>query len=161
MDNQPPSDLTSQTINPDLDQKGTILETVQGQQLKLEVEKLQQEVEKLRLFFQTLISGLIIATFLAVSISSWFAYRLFIQEQATQREIKKAEERVATVEEDFNKLRANFDSFSEELPEDLAKQDENLREYQEDLQQLRDRLSRLEDQQRNLAKSALKERESN
>ena len=161
MDTQPPSELTSQTINPDLEQKGTILETPQGQQLQLEVEKLQREVEKLRLFFQTLVSGLIIATFLAVSISSWFAYRLFIQEQATQREIKNAEEKVANIEENFNKLQANFDSLSDELPEDLAKQNEDLREYQEDLQQLRDRLSRLEDQQRNLAKSALNEKESN
>ena len=161
MDNQPQSELTSQTINPDLEQKGTILETPQGQKLQLEVEKLQREVQKLRLFFQTLVSGLLIATFLAVSISSWFAYRLFIQEQATQRAIEKAGERFATAEENFNKLQANFDSFSEELPEDLAKQNKNLLEYQGDLQQLRDRLSRLEDQQRNLEKSASKGKESN
>ena len=161
MDNQPQSELTSQTKNPDLDSKGTFLETTQGQQLKLEVEKLQRELEKLRLFFQTLVSGLIIATFLAVSISSWFAYRLFIQEQATQREINNAEEKVTNIEENFNKLQTSFDSFSEELPEDLAKQSENLLEYQEDLQQLRDRLNRLEDQQRNLAKSVSEEKESN
>ena len=160
MDTQPPSELNPETINPNIAQE-TNLETAQKQQLKLEVEQLHREVQQLRLFFQTLVSGLIIATFLALTISSWFAYRLFIQEQATQREIEKAEEKVAEMESDFNQLRASFDILSQQLPEDLAQQSDTLRSYQRELQQLRDRLNQVEDQQRNLAKSVVEEKESN
>ncbi|MGA1475923.1 MAG: hypothetical protein ACO4AI_12355, partial [Prochlorothrix sp.] len=122
----------------------------QVESLQGEVDRLLQEMEILRGWFQTLVSGLMIAIIISISIASWFAYRLLEQEQVTTEQSDQAEtvreellERVTQLEEDMTSL-------SQEAEESTAGLRGTVQTQQVDLEQLRDRINKLESRQSSL-----------
>ncbi|KKJ01036.1 hypothetical protein PROH_01030 [Prochlorothrix hollandica PCC 9006 = CALU 1027] len=119
-------------------------------ELQAEVDRLVQEMDVLRGWFQTLVSGLMIAILIAVSIASWFAYRLLLQEQATQAESTQAAEvreellkRVTELEDEATRLDEKTGEFSAEFRG-------TVQTHTVELDQLRDRLSKMETRQSSL-----------
>jgi DNA repair exonuclease SbcCD ATPase subunit len=112
--------------------------------LKLEVEKIYRDVDELRKLLQTLVTGLIIAIILSLGISSWFAYRLLLQEQIFKQEsdnnTTKQEEIVSNLDDLKLQLQSQnqqLQSLKQEVPENLQ---QLLLDYQQQIQQLSDRL---------------------
>ena len=147
MNKQTPPESTSEpNQNPD---------NIPSLQLQQEIEELSQKVDRLQGFFQTLVSGLVIAILITFSIASWFAYRLFIQEQMSAQELRnvaqkeeKILEQVKQIESKLEDLRAEIRADLFQYNQDLAKQDKSLQTYQQELTQLRDRLNQLDTRQK-------------
>ena len=112
--------------------------------LQLEVERLYRQVEELRVWLQTLVTGLVIATAIAIGISSWFAYRLLSQEQMARREASEAATVQGEIFDRLQELEEEVDGFDRQLSAELEDWEENSNLYQQRWQELRDRLTRLE-----------------
>lgn len=116
----------------------------QVQALKGEVDQLLKEMEILRGWFQTLVSGLLIAVVISVGIASWFAYRLLEQEEATQAQMAQED----AVRQDLLKRVTQLEEETTQMGEDVGSNAAELRgmvlNHQTDLEQLRDRLNKLE-----------------
>lgn len=114
------------------------------QALKGEVDQLLKEMEILRGWFQTLVSGLLIAVVISVGIASWFAYRLLEQEEATQAQMAQED----AVRQDLLKRVTQLEEETTQMGEDVGSNAAELRgmvlNHQTDLEQLRDRLNKLE-----------------
>ncbi|WP_204104171.1 MULTISPECIES: hypothetical protein [Spirulina sp. CCY15215] len=143
MNNQPAP------TNPEIDDQ-TSPKTIQEQHLnlKLEVEQLYRKVDRLQGGLQTLLSGLLVATLIAVGVAVWFAYRLLLEEKIAQREVKKtietqAEiiERLDLMEEQIQSQERKIKRLSEDIPPELG---DRIEEDRQELQKFRDRLDRLE-----------------
>ncbi|MFZ9739465.1 MAG: hypothetical protein ACO3EZ_15810 [Prochlorotrichaceae cyanobacterium] len=141
---QPSSDSPPSTLDP--------LQLLQTQQddFKGEMDRLNQEMEVLRGWFQTLVSGLLIAIVIAVSIASWFAYRLLLQQQSIDQEAQEA----ATVREDLLQrvtlLEEELSALTEEVGISSATFRGTFQTNQADIELLRDRLNQLETRQSSL-----------
>ncbi|MGB7440142.1 MAG: hypothetical protein WA919_03680 [Coleofasciculaceae cyanobacterium] len=122
------------------------LEAIQQQQLKLklEIERLRQDMERRRGWFQTLISGLVIAILIAISISSWFAYSLLAAEQIAQQEASKAAATQAEILERVEQLEEKLQNLSQRVPEEFSELKDATQSNQRELQKLSDRLNRVE-----------------
>lgn len=129
------------------------LEAIQQQQLKLkmEIEQLQKDIERRRGWFQTLISGLVIAILIAISISSWFAYRILAAEQIAQQEASKAATTQAEILERVERLEEKLGNLSQRVPEEFSELRDTTQSNQRELQKLSDRLREVEAKQRELA----------
>lgn len=143
----------SETLSSDREQeRATLFPELQEQQvnLKLEVERLYRDVEGLRGWFQTLVSGLVIAMLIAIAISSWFAYRLLVQEELARQQSAKALEANAEMQVHVEQLEAEFQRQNELLKQlntdlqDLAEVNDNIQKNQENLRALDDRLTEAE-----------------
>ncbi|NEO32734.1 MAG: hypothetical protein F6K36_20380 [Symploca sp. SIO3C6] len=141
---EPGKDLASETIA-----------AIEQQQLKLklEVEKLYRDVERQRGWFQTLVSGLVMAIMIAIGISSWFAYRLVVQEQITQREATETAAIQAEILEQVERLEQKLQKLNQQTPEELAEIKDATESTQRELQQLLNRLNQIEAKQRDFGKS--------
>lgn len=158
MDTQPPSEPNS-----DKTKSNQVNETTPENlppsilNLKLEVEKIYRDVDQLRKLLQTLVTGLILAIILSLGISTWFAYRLLLQErifkQQSDNSTTKQEEIVSNLENLKIQLQSQnqqLQSLKQELPEDLQKL---LLNYQQQIQELSDRLEELEKEKNQQNKS--------
>lgn len=152
MDTQPPS---AQNINkPSPSQENEISPERLHEQylnLRLEVEQLYGKVDRLRGLLQTLVSGLIIATIIAIGISGWFAYRWLVQEQIAQRNAERAAETAVEIREQVEELRGQLQrqeeelqSFRQQIPDELTALTDRVQAYQRQLQLLRNRMTQLE-----------------
>ena len=149
MDTQPPSQPNSDKTNPNQGNEinpqnlpSSILN------LKLEVEKIYRDVDQLRKLLQTLVTGLILAIIVSLSISSWFAYRLLLQERIFQRQsnnsTKKQEEIVSNLENlkiQVQSQNEQLQSLKQQIPEDLQTL---LLNYEQQIKKLSERLEELE-----------------
>ena len=122
----------------------------QNEDFKVEVDRLSQEMEVLRGWFQTLVSGLMIAIVIAISIASWFAYRLLIQQQTIDQEAETALQVQDELLQRVTELEDDFEEMSKEVGTSSANFQGTLQTYQSDLELLRDRLSRVESRQSSL-----------
>ena len=149
MNTQPTPERSTVNQNPDMgkDIDCETIDTVQQQHLnlKLEVEHLYRNVDRLSGWLQTLVSGLVIAILIAISISSWLVYRLLIQEQIAQREAQKAAETQAEILERVKQLEEQLQSLDR-----LAELTDITQINQQELKQLRDRLNEIATKQRQL-----------
>lgn len=149
MNTQPPSQPNSDKTN-----SNQVNETTSENlppsilNLKLEVEKIYRDVAQLRKLLQTLVTGLILAIILSLGISSWFAYRLLLQEQIFKQQsgdsTTKQEEITSNLEDLKIQLQSQnqqLQSLKQEVPENLQKR---LLAYQQQIQELSDRLEELE-----------------
>lgn len=149
MNTQPPSQPNSDKTN-----SNQVNETTSENlppsilNLKLEVEKIYRDVAQLRKLLQTLVTGLILAIILSLGISSWFAYRLLLQEQIFKQQsgdsTTKQEEITSNLEDLKIQLQSQnqqLQSLKQEVPEDLQKL---LLAYQQQIQELSDRIEELE-----------------
>ncbi len=149
MNTQPPSQPNSDKTN-----SNQVNETTSENlppsilNLKLEVEKIYRDVAQLRKLLQTLVTGLILAIILSLGISSWFAYRLLLQEQIFKQQsgdsTTKQEEITSNLEDLKIQLQSQnqqLQSLKQEVPENLQKR---LLAYQQQIQDLSDRIEELE-----------------
>lgn len=143
MNNQPAP------TNPEIDDQ-TSPKTIQEQHLnlKLEVEQLYRKIDRLQGGLQTLLSGLLVATLIAVGVAVWFAYRLLLEEKIAQREVKKTVEtqaeiieRLDLMEEQIQSQARKIKRLSEDIPPELG---DRIEEDRQNLQNFRDRLDQLE-----------------
>ena len=143
MNNQPAP------TNPEIDDQ-TSPKTIQEQHLnlKLEVEQLYRKIDRLQGGLQTLLSGLLVATLIAVGVAVWFAYRLLLEEKIAQREVKKTVEtqaeiieRLDLMEEQIQSQARKIKRLSEDIPPELG---DRIEEDRQNLQKFRDRLDQLE-----------------
>ena len=118
--------------------------------LKLEVERIYRDVDKLRKLLQTLVAGLILSIIMALGVSSWFAYRLLLQEQTFQRQLEQnateQEEMASNLEEIRTQLQSQtqqLQAFKEDIPDDLQNM---LLKSQQQIQELSDRLEQQENE---------------
>ncbi|NEQ96268.1 MAG: hypothetical protein F6K30_06025 [Cyanothece sp. SIO2G6] len=135
------------------------VEVLQEQQLdlKLEVEKLYGNVNQIKSLLQTVGSGLIIGILIAISISGWYAYRLLLQEQLSQQNVREAQAVEAELRELLEQLEtrlqqheAQLEQLNQELPDtftSLGDLTEQTQENRRQLDRLRDRLNEFEDGQ--------------
>ncbi|MEC4986758.1 MAG: hypothetical protein SAJ37_11470 [Oscillatoria sp. PMC 1068.18] len=142
--------------NPDLtsnQDREISLEIVQEQylKLKLNVEELETKVTQIRGLLQTLVVGLVIAVLLAIGISGWFAYRLLLQEQISQREIEQSAtenaailEQIEEMEAQLQRQKKQLETFRAEVPEELETLSDTVQANQRQLQLLRSRLEQVE-----------------
>lgn len=142
--NPEPDESSSSFEQPDIYME--TIQDVQQQQveLKVEIERLHRDVERFRVFFQTLVSGLVITILVSFGIAIWYAYRSFSQQQIARQTADETaaiqEElmgRVEQLEETIQRLERNF-------PDQLADVSDEVQSSQTDLRQLRDRLSDVE-----------------
>lgn len=153
---QPTPEPSAENQNPDSGNNiaSETIAAIDQQQLKLklEVEKLYRDMERQRGWFQTLVSGLVMGIMIAIGISSWFAYRLIVQEQITQREATESAATQAEILEQVELLEQQLQKLSQQTPEDLAQLKETTESSQRELQQLLNRLNQVEAKQRELGK---------
>ena len=156
MNIQPPPEPNYGTTNPkQIDETSPEILPEQLLSLKLETEQLHRHVDRLSRLLQTLLTGLLIATLVAIGTASWFAYRLLLQESIARKEAEKtAATQVETLER-LQQLEGQFQSQNKQVQE-LSQQVENLtqqapeelrnliEENQKQLEQLRDRLEQIE-----------------
>ena len=149
MNKQPSPESSSET--------NSSSENISSLQLQHEIEQLSQKVDRLQGFFQTLVSGLVIAILITLSIASWFAYRLFIQEQMSAQELRNLVQKEEEILEQVKQIESKLDNLRTEIQaelsqhnQDLNKQDKSLQTYQQELTQLRDRLNQLDTRQKQL-----------
>ena len=147
MDKQTPPESSSEPNNNS--------ENISSLQFQQEIAQLSQQIERLQGFFQTLVSGLVIAILITFSIASWFAYRLFIQEQMSAQELRNIAQKEEKILEQVKQIESQLENLSTEVKEelaqhnqDLAKQDKSLQGYQQELSELRDRINRLDTRQK-------------
>lgn len=147
-DNQPDFEPSPETA---LD----VLQDVQQQQteLKVEVERMHQEVERFRNFFQTLIGGLVLAIAVAFGIAIWYAYRSFSEQQIARQAVEDITDVQDSIAADVDRLEDRVQQLEQDLPERAGELDEVVQSNQADLRQLRDRLDRLEAQLETLDES--------
>jgi predicted negative regulator of RcsB-dependent stress response len=129
--------------------------------LKLEVEQLYREVEGLRGWFQTLVSGLMIAIVIAIGISSWFAYRLLVQEQLAQQDAADAADvndqlrtRLEELEAELQRQSEQLGVLKEQVPNQLDAITSDMTQSQLDVERLRARLAQAEEQLQDLQSSS-------
>ena len=115
--------------------------------LKLEVEKIYRDVDQLRKLLQTLVTGLILAIIVSLSISSWFAYRLLLQERIFQRQSNNSTKKQEEIVSNLENLKIQVQSQNEQL-QSLKQQPEDLQtlllNYEQKIQKLSERLEELE-----------------
>ena len=149
MTNQTPSEPNDQSTSP-VQENEISLENLQEQclNLKLEIEQLHRNVEMLRKWLQTLVTGLIVAIVVAIGIVSWFAYRLLIQQKLAQLEAEKTANtktellgRIEQLEGQIKRQTEQVEELRQQLPVNLS---ELIRDNQKQLQQLRDQLQQIE-----------------
>lgn len=124
------------------------LQDIQQRQLDLnvEVERIHKKVDQFRLFFQTLVSGLVLAILIAFGIAIWYAYRSFSQQQIARQ---AAEEITATQEElitQVEQLETRLRRLQQELPDEVAAVTDDVQSGRVELRRLRDRLNDVEAQ---------------
>lgn len=119
--------------------------------LKLSFEELQSRVDQTRGLLQTIVFGLVVAVFLTISISGWFAYRLLVQEQISRRETEQAAaidakmlEQIEQMEDRLNRQKEQIQTFKEEVPDELNTLTDTVQSNQRQLQILRDRIKQIE-----------------
>jgi len=124
------------------------LQDLQQQQveLKIEVERIHQDVERFRVFFQTLVSGLVLAILIAFGIAIWYAYRSFSQQQIA----RQAAEEMTTIQEDLltqvDQLEGRLQRLERDFPDQVAEVTDEVQSGQSEIRRLRDRLSEVESQ---------------
>ncbi|MDJ1181735.1 hypothetical protein [Roseofilum casamattae] len=110
--------------------------------LKLEVEELYRQVDRLRNWLQTLVSGLLVAILMSIGIASWLWYRLLLsatlERQETQRilaiqeemqeTLQVLDEQLASQERKLSELR---EQFSTDLNVAIAENRQKLDDLQE------------------------------
>ncbi|MEO0407109.1 MAG: hypothetical protein AAF289_07145 [Cyanobacteria bacterium P01_A01_bin.135] len=126
------------------------LEGLKDQQsnLKLTVEELQAKLNRTRSFLNTLIFGLVVATFFGLGLAGWLTYRLLVQEQIAKRDLEQAtisstalEERLEGIEAELQAQERQLQNLRETLPADLELLTETVETNQRQITRLRDRLS--------------------
>ena len=149
MTNQTPSEPNDQSTSP-VQENEISLENLQEQclNLKLEIEQLYRNVEVLRRWLQTLVTGLFVAIVVAIGMVSWFAYRLLIQQKLAQLEAVKTANTTTELLARIEQLEGQIKLQTEQV-EDLRQQvpvnlSELIRDNQQQLQQLRDQLQQIE-----------------
>lgn len=159
MNFQSSSESNSDNTNPNI--VNEISEQITPKQfldLKKEVEQIYRDVDVLRKLIQTLVTGLVIAIFLALGISSWFAYRLLVQETITKQKEKdtttfktEMSEQINTLEQKFELQSQQINLLKQQIPNDLTI---FIQENQTQLQELNNRIQVLEKSQQNSSKKA-------
>jgi predicted nuclease with TOPRIM domain len=116
--------------------------------LPQEVERIYLDLDQLRKLWQTLVTGLIIAIFLALGISLWFAYRLLLQEkiarQKTQEDATTKAELIEQIEELQRQVQLQDQQLTrirQQIPENIT---DSLQQNQTEINKLSDRLDKLE-----------------
>ena len=153
MNIQPSPENSAENQNTETVNYPESLESIQQQHLKLkrEIEQLRQDMERRRGWFQTLISGLVIAILIAISISSWFAYSLLAAEQIAKQEATKAAATQADILERVERLEEKLQNLNQRIPEEFSELKDTIQLSRQDLQKLSDRLSQVEAKQRDSA----------
>ena len=165
MNTQPPPEPNYETTNPEqVNETPPEILPEQLLNLKLETEQLYRNVDRLSRLLQTLVTGLLIATLVAIGIAGWFAYRLLLQESiarreventaATQREmlerleqlegkLQSQDEQVEVLSQQVEEIKQQMEGLNQQVPEQLR---HLIQENQQQLGQLRDRLEQIETQ---------------
>ncbi len=109
--------------------------------LKPKIDRLSQDVDQLRGWFQTLISGMAIAILFAIGISTWSVIRLLEQEQATRQEAAKAATARSETLDRIVQMEEKLQSISQQGPAEFQELATVLEESQQQLMELRDQIS--------------------
>lgn len=129
--------------------------------LQQEIERIYLDVDQLRKLLQTLVAGLLIAVFLALGISVWFAYRLLLQEKIAQNksleaantkaelisEVEDLQQKIQLQEQQLKKMR-------QEIPENILVL---IEDSQKQINQLSDRLDKITEDTDQLDKSTVED----
>ncbi len=101
-------------------------ETSQAQDLSEKVEVLQAKLDRLQGLAQTLITGLVVGIIITIGVSGWFAYRLLVQEQVTQRQAEQfasteteLREKLQELEEQVAAQKRQMETFNQQFPQEL------------------------------------------
>ena len=110
--------------------------------LKLEVEELYRQVDRLRNWLQTLVSGLLVAILMSIGIASWLWYRLLLsatlERQETQRILaiqEEMQESLQVLDEQLTSQERKLSELREQFSTDLQIAIGENRQQLEDLQE--------------------------
>lgn len=123
----------------------TYLETLQDVQqqqveLKVEVERIHQDVERFRVFFQTLVSGLLLAIAIAFGIAIWYAYRSFSERQIARQAVEEVTATQESLATQVDRLEGRLQQLEQDFPEQVDEVNDDVQASQTELRRLRERL---------------------
>jgi uncharacterized protein YoxC len=123
----------------------TYLETLQDVQqqqveLKVEVERIHQDVERFRVFFQTLVSGLLLAIAIAFGIAIWYAYRSFSEQQIARQTVDEVTAMQESLATQVDRLEGRLQRLEQDFPERVDEVNDDVQASQTALRRLRERL---------------------
>ncbi|MDC0831946.1 hypothetical protein POG22_02830 [Geitlerinema sp. CS-897] len=124
------------------------LQDVQQQQveLKVDVERIHKDIERFRVFFQTLVSGLLLAIAIAFGIAIWYAYRSFSQQQIARRSVEDVTAMQEDLVAEIDRLESRLQRLERDFPDRLDDVTNDVTSSQMELRRLRDRLDAIEAQ---------------
>lgn len=123
-------------------------ETSPSQNVSEKVEVLQTKLERLQGLAQTLITGLVVGIIITLGVSGWFAYRLLVQEQVTQRQAQEFEdteielrERLEELEEQVATQKRQMETFNQQFPQELETLNSAVSSNQRQIELLRQQVN--------------------